>query len=1103
VIDRRFVGGPVGVFALAALAASAWAQDYTVTTATNQLEARPNAATAYNITSSGDDTQRRATATLPFDFPYYGSSVREITISAAAFIVPRSMSSIVNQMYITSSHGQDATSGAFPYSEASGGGSGDSGTDGVIAALWHYLHVNDSLAPAGRVYTWTTGAAPNRHFVVSWDNAKTGIAGAGAITVQIQLYEGTGRVCFAYSSGTYPSSLSGGYVCGIDSPIDTRFTAPLAADTTNTGYPGSDFILDPATVTGTGTLLYDRIISDASGIGNTTQANTAARHCRVELRRNSDGYVYATGETADDGTFSVTGFGLPAATPGSIVLLAQNAACRVAATPSGATTSWTLDNAFSFTSNTNLGTRTLTAATDANGDTRAALHVARTCYATYQWASTRTAATIPQVETLLHPASTAATSYQPAGVSPASLRIASRAASNPDSWDDAMITKAYGRHVLAAIAGAPSTAYDDHFDAVSDEQNAFAEGFGYWLWAVVSETSQAIDGTSANSAAVHDLESPDVTVPKGPGVAGCVAGALYDLLDSANETGDTVDGTLTQERVFTTADTLTVAPKVDTFLQAWLDAGYDGVAITRGFATSGALADDVFEPNDDRTEAPSAGTVGFLPKTLVLNRFNDDWVSVTLPAAAVALGADAKYDKFTTGADLALEIRDQGGTLLASGTYIAGAGALHAATGAVPAGTYRVGVRHLSGGTVQAYVLQVFVPPTMDTKPVRDWTIGRPYDLPLGVADGIAPYTLVTTSGAMPPGMGLNPETLRGTGTPTTLGAFPLTIELRDSGDPVNVISRSETVTIHDVLKIGVAPYVGFPAGRAVEASLPTREGTPPFTLARTSGALPEGLALAPGTFDVTGTADPQPSVTLELDAVDVAGSADHITTRAIVAVAADIPNAPADLAAGDDACGWWFDAVQGSAVSFKAKTAKGRVKRLLTGAVLAPDRSEVLTAKVKGKLGGVSVSRLVCPLSGRYCVIAASDAGEATQLLGSVGVKPPKSGKAKLVDFAPTATTEIEVGALPSATLTLKFKGDKKQQLTPKVVSVTKPDGTPVVFGGNVVVDGFNATLTMTLPEGGTWTIVVGATSATGTPGKLSYSYKLAQPKDAAYSAD
>jgi hypothetical protein len=44
---------------------------------------------------------------------------------------------------------------------------------------------------------------------------------------------------------------------------------------------------------------------------------------------------------------------------------------------------------------------------------------------------------------------------------------------------------------------------------------------------------------------------------------------------------------------------------------------------------------------------------------------------------------------------------------------------------------------------------------------------------------------------------------------------------------------------------------------------------------------------------------------------------------------------------------------------------------------------------------------------------------------------------------------------------------------------------------------------LTLPMPVGGTWTVVLGATSQHGTPGKFAYSYVVKQRKGAVYSAE
>ena len=1088
-IVRRFVGALVGVVGFAALAASAWAQDYTITAATGKLETRPAGAVGLHLTNSNSPAGLQVN--LPFEFLYYGRIVTGFFISPAGFIVPNATQSWINSSLPGNGPGHDLTSGAFPYQTPFNPNNGNA--DGVIAPFWTNFNIyqGSGIATGSDTYYWVSGTAPQRHFVVSWEGAAGGST-SRQFTSQVQLYEGTGRIVFAYAQ---PQTWSYGFASGFDSFGDTRFTNPtgINSGSSNLTFPTSDFVFDPRTVTYSGTLLFDRIVSDASGIGNSTDPNRPLAGIRLELRRDG-GVSAASVVTAADGSFTISGVGVASTSSGTLTAMAQNAATKVSVANGGPLYVWDVNSNLSYSSGSVIGTQTLGASADSTGVTRGAFNIARACLAAYAWASPKTAGVIPQLDARID--SRTAYAGSTLFVDDGSL------SGNVDLWDDGVITMKYGRHVLASIAGAPTTVTDAGFGVASDTQNAFAAGFGAYVWAGVSGGSAVIDGTSPTTATTYSFETPPGTFPTGPDVADCMAGSLYDLLDSANETIDAVDGTLTPDRPFLVADAITVAPTAATFLQRWVDAGYGGSGITRVFVGNGALLDDASEPNDDRTEAASLGAVGVKRSGLLLNRFNQDWFSVTLSAAAPALLADATYDRVSFGTVVGVEIRDVAGTLLATGVPVGTTGPIRATTGPLAAGTYRIGVTHTSEVTIPTYSVQAYLALAVGSGPVKDWTIGRDFDQSLDITGGVPPYS-VSGSGALPPGIVFSPLDQHVVGTPTTVGTFRFTTQVSDAGSPANSINRSELVVIHDVLKVAVARYVGFPVARELDLDLPTTGGTTPFALSMTAGALPEGLAFGPNSLHVTGTAAAQPSVSLELDGVDVAGSADHITTRAVVASATDIPNAPAALAAGDDACGWWFDAVQGSTVSFKAKTAKGQVKRLLTGAVLAPDRSEVTTATVKGKLGGLSVSKLVCPLSGRYYVIAASADGEATQLLGSVAVTAPKSGKAKLVDFTQTATTTVEVGALPGAVLTLTMKGDKKQQLTPKVVSVTKPDGTPVVFGQNVVTDGFNATLTMTLPEGGTWTIVVGATSATGNAGKLSYSYKLAQPKGAAYSAD
>src|SRR6185295_13028384 len=124
---------------------------------------------------------------------------------------------------------------------------------------------------------------------------------------------------------------------------------------------------------------------------------------------------------------------------------------------------------------------------------------------------------------------------------------------------------------------------------------------------------------------VFDFESPSISVTKGPDVAGCVAGALVDLLDGANEAFDSVDGTSTPGRVLEAVASLSVAPTAETFWRAWADAGFHDGDPARVLVAHKVLADDAFEPNDQASEAAPLGAVGLVRHGLLLNRFSEDW----------------------------------------------------------------------------------------------------------------------------------------------------------------------------------------------------------------------------------------------------------------------------------------------------------------------------------------------------------------------------------------------------------------------------------------------------------------------------------------------
>jgi hypothetical protein len=135
--------------------------------------------------------------------------------------------------------------------------------------------------------------------------------------------------------------------------------------------------------------------------------------------------------------------------------------------------------------------------------------------------------------------------------------------------------------------------------------------------------------------------------------------------------------------------------------------------------------------------------------------------------------------------------------------------------------------------------------------------VGVPYSSSLMATGGIPPYTYSIATGSLPGGLTLNPTTGEITGTPTQPGAFSFTAQVVDSsGDASsNTITSNCTIVITtpppiSLLCAGAIGQVGVPYSSALVAG----GGVPPYSFSISSGALPDGLTLNPGTGAITGT---------------------------------------------------------------------------------------------------------------------------------------------------------------------------------------------------------------------------------------------------------
>jgi hypothetical protein len=151
-------------------------------------------------------------------------------------------------------------------------------------------------------------------------------------------------------------------------------------------------------------------------------------------------------------------------------------------------------------------------------------------------------------------------------------------------------------------------------------------------------------------------------------------------------------------------------------------------------------------------------------------------------------------------------------------------------------------------------VLSVTTALTIGVPVLPPAVVGTPYRAgPFTASGGTPPYTW-STSGSLPPGLSINPDTGIISGTPTTAGSSTFTVTLHE-GSGVSVTTSTLTITVGRSLLI-VPPNL--PAGTVgvpyPSSTFTASGGTPPYTFGLASGSLPPGLVLDPKTGILSGT---------------------------------------------------------------------------------------------------------------------------------------------------------------------------------------------------------------------------------------------------------
>jgi outer membrane autotransporter protein len=559
------------------------------------------------------------------------------------------------------------------------------------------------------------------------------------------------------------------------------------------------------------------------------------------------------------------------------------------------------------------------------------------------------------------------------------------------------------------------------------------------------------DGATSDNFAVYDGED----------------NSIIPITVTVIQANPTIDTTSLPNATIATAYSQTLAASNGTGPYTWslsggsLPAGItvSSAGVVSGIPTAGGTFSPIFTVTDSASHtgtgtlslSVTAPTIAISPATLP-----NGTAGTAYSQAASASGGTAPYTY----------VRDPAGGALPTGLTLSGTGVLSGTPTVVGSYTFAIKATDSSTGTgpfsqSTPYTVTISAP-TISITPttVPSATAGTAYSQALAASGGGAPYTFAVTSGALPQGVSLAGNTIAG--TPTVTGTFNFTVTATDSlgftgARAYSMTSNAPTIAVAPVTL--PAPTVGIAYSQALSAS----GGTPAYSFAITSGALPNGLSFSGGTISGTPTAAGTFNITVTAtDSLGFTGSRAYSTTVA----APTITLTPGSVPAG----------VVGQAYS----------SALIAGGGTAP-----YTFSSTGTLPpGVSLSPSTGVLSGQPTAagtynftVTVTDNSTGTgapftkQLAYTLTVSPPT------ITIAPTTLPAPAIG-------------------TPYTQSVTASGGsgtyTYAVTGGALpagLTFSAGGTLSGTPTAAGTFSVTTTATDAFGSTGSRLYSFTIAAP--------
>jgi uncharacterized repeat protein (TIGR01451 family) len=129
--------------------------------------------------------------------------------------------------------------------------------------------------------------------------------------------------------------------------------------------------------------------------------------------------------------------------------------------------------------------------------------------------------------------------------------------------------------------------------------------------------------------------------------------------------------------------------------------------------------------------------------------------------------------------------------------------------------------------------------------------VNSPYSFTLTATGGTTPYTWSVNAGTVPAGLTLSSSGVL-SGTPTTTGSYPFTVNVIDANK--GVATASITLVVSAALTLTFSAPPSGTVGVAYTDTFTAANGTTPYTFSISAGTLPAGLTLNASTGVVSGT---------------------------------------------------------------------------------------------------------------------------------------------------------------------------------------------------------------------------------------------------------